>query len=239
MERKAPRGLAAVASGTRKASRRSLPAGGFPLTLPIRRRSPTASCTQRKSRLVRRCDVPRRIRAGALSLFFFSSHFGLAGIRTRESKPGAASIGRQASTTARVGAGRRNGGAQHGISGVGGVCRLPLVRALADSPVPRPAGALVPACPARALGFAGFRPTTTACPTASARGSMDARQQPGERGRPCCVQTGEGGYAGQTRAHAGSGSQGSNDPLVATTPSPGGASQLSGSRNVLPRVAAS
>ena len=244
MERKAPRGLAAVASGTRKASRRSLPAGGFPLTLPIRRRSPTASCTQRKSRLVRRCDVARRIRAGAcvseLS-FFFLSHFGLSGIRTRESKPGAASIGRQARTIASVSVGRRNGGAQHGISGVGGVCRC-LVRAGRQprAKARRRARARLPRSRARLCRVQTnhhhgvpdcLRPWIAGCEAATrrARPSVLRSNRRGRIRRPDACSR----WERQSRLQS---SLGRHDAL----PSKGKPTQWkAGSRNVLPRVAAS
>jgi len=71
--------LAAVASGTRKASRylrlRAASPSLFYLSV-VRPKSPTASCTAVESHgsLVGASDVPRRIRAGAClsSLFFFS-----------------------------------------------------------------------------------------------------------------------------------------------------------------------
>ena len=125
------------------------------------------------------------------------------------------------------------------ISGVGGVCRAARAAGARwpDSPVPtakagpqaRARARLPPAPPplARsALPGSDQPPATTACPTTARpwmhRYRCNNVSRGCERGRPCCVQTGEGGcaYAGQTqtRAHAGRrGSQGSNDPLVATT----------------------
>lgn len=184
MERKAPR----AGGGGRvrhKESRRPLQTCGFPLTLPVSLpvRPPVSNRIMHAAKVAaRRCDVPCRIRAGAcvtsLSFLLITLWSGRLRQQHQRAPRESQSLARRRLGDKRVQSrawARAGGteGAQHGFSGVAGVCRPPLVRAGRQprAEARRRARARLPPRARARLCPTGFRPTTTAC--RSARPWMD------------------------------------------------------------------